>query len=135
MDQVTDKPKRTADKMAADYMKIREAIKSKEEEIKKLKLVQAKIADTMLELCEEQNVDSLKTHQGTISRRVQSNFWTADWESFYSFVAKNEAMHLLEKRIHNGNMKEFLAENPEACPPGLQANSKYTVSVRKPTNK
>ena len=125
----------TADKMALDYITLRNIIKDKEEEIKKLKVIQATISTKMLGLCAEQNVDSLKTPQGTISRRVQSNFWTGDWESLYSFIEQHNAMHLLEKRIHNGNMKEFLAENPDLCPKGLQANSTYTISVRKPNNK
>tara|TARA_R110000824_G_C15224410_1_gene677835 strand:- start:4615 stop:5004 length:390 start_codon:yes stop_codon:yes gene_type:complete len=125
----------TADKMASDYMTLRHTIKDKEDEIKKLKVIQAKISDKMLELCAEQNVDSLKTQEGTISRRVMSSYWTSDWESFYKFVEEQGALHLLEKRIHNGNMKEFLADNPDMCPAGLQANSKYIISVRKPANK
>lgn len=125
----------TADKMALDYITLRNIIKDKEEEIKKLKSIQTSISEKMLELCAEQNVDSLKTPQGTISRSVRSHFWTGDWEALYAFVEKHGAMHLLEKRIHNGNMKEFLADNPDLCPEGLQANSSYTVSVRKPTNK
>lgn len=127
--------KLTADRMASDYMKLRHTIKDKEDEIKKLKAIQAKISDKMLELCAEQNVDSLKTQEGTISRRVISQYWTSDWERMHEFLREHNALHLLEKRIHNGNMKEFLAENPELCPEGLQANSKFAISVRKPTNK
>jgi len=127
--------KMTADKMASDYMKVRHTIKEKEDEIKKLKEIQAKISDKMLELCLEQNVDSLKTQEGTISRRVLSNYWTSDWESFYKFLNEHGALHLLEKRIHNGNMKEFLADNPDVLPQGLQANTKYVISVRKPSKK
>ena len=106
----------TADKMASDYMKLRHTIKEKEDEIKKLKEIQTKISDKMLELCSEQNVDSLKTQEGTISRRVLSNYWTSDWESFYKFINEHEALHLLEKRIHNSNMKEFLVDNPDVLP-------------------
>jgi hypothetical protein len=32
-------------------------------------------------------------------------------------------------------MKEFLTENPDECPQGLQSNKKYIISVRKPTTK
>jgi hypothetical protein len=53
----------------------------------------------------------------------------------YKFMQEHEAMHLLEQRIHNGNMKQFLEENPDAMPAGLQADRKYTVQVRKPTSK
>jgi hypothetical protein len=53
----------------------------------------------------------------------------------YAFIAEHSAPHLLEKRIHNGNMKEFLADNPDVTPEGLQAKNRYAISVRKPTKK
>lgn len=125
----------TADRMAKDYMVLREGIRKKEEQIKKLKELQTKITEKMLELCEEQNIDSLKTEFGTISRRVQSNYWTSDWEQFYKMVEEHGAFHLLEKRIHNGNMKEFLQENPDTVPAGLQAKQTHVIRVIKPSAK
>jgi hypothetical protein len=38
---------------------------------------------------------------------------------------------LLEKRIHQTNMKAFLEENPELIPAGLNANSEYSVTIRR----
>jgi len=127
--------KLTADQMTADYMRIRGVVQEKEEEIKKLKVIQAKITDSMLELCDKENIDSLKTTAGTVTRRVVSTFWTSDWEQMHEFIKEHDAFHLLEKRIHNGNMKEFLADNPDITPTGLQAKNKYSISVRKPTPK
>ena len=37
--------------------------------------------------------------------------------------------------IHNGNMKQFLEENPDMLPIGLQADRKFVIQVRKPTSK
>jgi hypothetical protein len=53
----------------------------------------------------------------------------------YSFIEKHNAPFLLEKRLHNGNVKQFLEENPDALPVGLQVDNKYVVHVRKPTEK
>tara|TARA_Y100000401_G_scaffold59760_1_gene47434 strand:+ start:2466 stop:2852 length:387 start_codon:yes stop_codon:yes gene_type:complete len=125
----------SADKLVAVYLKIRNAIKDKDEEIKKLKEQQEKVSDELLKLCESQEADGLKTPSGTVSRRVISSYWTSDWEQMYAFIEEHKAPHLLEKRIHNGNMKEFLADNPDVTPAGLQAKSRYAVSVRKPPNK
>jgi hypothetical protein len=47
------------------------------------------------------------------------------------FIVENEAVDLLEKRIHQGNMKQFLEENPEVLPPGLNADSEYSITVRR----
>jgi len=124
-----------ASELADIYIKMRERIRELEDKVKSIKEQQAMVADKMLELCNEQDANSLTTTNGTISRRLNSSYWTSDWDSFYNFVKENDAYHLLEKRIHNGNMKEFLADNPDAVPMGLQARNQYVISVRKPTSK
>jgi hypothetical protein len=121
-----------ASELAGIYIKMRNKIRELEDKVKTIKEQQTRIADQMLELCNEQDANSLTTTNGTISRRLNSSYWTSDWDSFYNFVKDNDAYHLLEKRIHNGNMKEFLADNPDAVPMGLQAKRQYVISVRKP---
>ena len=125
----------TAAKMVAAYINIRSAIQEKEDEIKALKEKQALVSASMLDLCSKEDIDSIKTPFGTLTRRIYSSYWTSDWDQMYKFIAENDAYHLLEKRIHNTNMKEFLEENPDALPIGLQSDRKYAVSVRKPTKK
>jgi hypothetical protein len=121
------------------YIKIRDAIEELEEkhkaEVKELQSQFELVGNTLLEFCNTQNVDSVKTPAGTISRRVTSRYWTSDWDSLNRVILEHGALDLLEKRIHNGNMRTFLEENPEAFPPGLQLDSKYTVQVRRPTAK
>jgi hypothetical protein len=43
----------------------------------------------------------------------------------------HNAPDLLEKRIHQANMKQFLEENPEILPAGLNVDSEYTLMVRR----
>jgi hypothetical protein len=88
-----------------------------------------------LEICNTQNVDSLKTPEGTAMRRAATRYWTSDWQSMYEFIKEHDAPVLLEQRIHNTHMKQFLEENPETLPMGLNTDTKYVISVRKPTNK
>ena len=126
---------KTAGKMVAAYIKLREAIQAKEDEIKALKEKQALVSASMLDLCSKEDIDSIKTPFGTLTRRIYSSYWTSDWDQMYKFIAENDAYHLLEKRIHNAHMKEFLEENPDALPIGLQSDRKYAVSIRKPTKK
>ena len=125
----------TADKLASIYIKMRSAIKEYEDEIAKIKKQQELVSEKLLDLCNAENLDSLRTPEGTVTRRVHSSYWTSDWDEFYEYVKKHDAYFLLEKRIHNGNMKQFLEENQEDIPIGLQANKKYIISVRKPTTK
>lgn len=129
----------TADKLTAAYINLRSEIAKKEEEHKKeiadLKEQRELISSKLLEICDEQGAESVRTSAGTVTRRVTSRYWTSDWEAMYKFMKENEALHLLEQRIHNANMKQFLEDNPNLCPVGLQADRKYTVTVRKPTSK
>jgi hypothetical protein len=125
----------TAGKMVAAYIKLRNTIQEKDDEIKELKAKQELISNKLLEMCAEEDLDGIKTPFGTVTRRVYSSYWTSDWDRMYKFIAENDAYHLLEKRIHNGNMREFLEENPDALPIGLQSDRKYAVSIRKPTKK
>ena len=127
--------KDTPDRLALAYIRMRDAIKEKEEEIKGLKAKQEKINAKFLALCEEQNIGSLRTPAGTITRRVHTSFWTSDWDKMHEFIGEHKAFHLLERRISNKSMAEFLEANPDVAPPGLQANRKYVVSVRKPPKK
>lgn len=125
--------------LISSYINLREAIKDKEEEHKKeledMKSSMDSVSAKLLELCNEHNVDSLKTSAGTVSRRINSRYWASDWDEVYKFIEEHEAPYLLEKRIHNGNMKEFLEDNPELVPTGLQTDRKYVIQVRKPTTK
>jgi hypothetical protein len=49
----------------------------------------------------------------------------------YELVANSGELGLLEKRIHQGNMKEFLQENPNLMPKGLNVDNRYDIIVRR----
>lgn len=128
-----------ADKLVSIYRKIRAVIDEKEaahkEEIGALKAHLDAVSGEILRICNEQNLDSLRTPMGTVTRRTVTRYWTNDWESMYRFIKEQDAPYLLEQRIHNGNMRQFLEENPDTLPMGLNADTKYAITVRKPTNK
>ena len=125
--------------MVAAYRKIREAISEKEEahkaDISGLREQLDIVSDALLGVCNSLQADSLRTAAGTVSRRVNTRYWTTDWERMYEFIRENDVPFLLEQRIHNGNMKQFLDENPDSLPIGLQADRKFVIQVRKPTGK
>lgn len=129
----------TSDKLVSVYVKIRDAIREKEEkhgkEIANLKEQLEAVSQALLEICEKNKQDGFRTSFGTVSRKVTSRYWTSDWEAFYKIVKEHDAPYLLEQRIHNSNMKQFLEDNPDVLPAGLQANRKFTVQVRRPTGK
>ena len=138
-DVVEDEVKIDLNKMVSAYLKLRDAIDEMEERHKdELTALQDQfevVGNELLKQCNEQNIDAIRTPVGTISRRISTRYWTSDWDSMYRFIKEHDAPFLLEQRIHVSNMREFLENNPDAFPVGLQAERKYTVQVRKPTKK
>jgi len=49
----------------------------------------------------------------------------------YKFVLDNEVPEFFDKRLNQSNVRQFLEENPDLVPMGLNADSEYTLSVRK----
>ena len=97
-----------------------------------LKEDMAKLEAVMLEMCNAVNADSIKTRHGTVMRKLNERFFCQDWENFYKFVLDNEAVQLLERRIHQGNFKEFMKDHDgDGLPPGVNVMREYGVSVRK----
>lgn len=125
--------------LVAAYRNLRAAIAEETEtydaKVASLKEKLDLVSAELLNVCNEQNIDSLRTPAGTVSRRVQTRYWTTDWEQMYKFVVENDVPFILEKRIHNVNMKQLLEENPDVLPAGLQVDNKYVIHVRKPTEK
>ena len=101
------------------------------EQDEKIKAQMDKVKSALLEYCKDQNLESVRTTEGLFYRTVRTNYWTSDWESMGKFVVENNAPELLEKRLHQTNMKQFLEENPDLLPPGLNVDSEYTITVRR----
>ena len=125
------------DRLAKVYIKIRskESLLTQEYEKAKAELEEQKAAlvaamkDQMLAL----KSTSLKTVNGTVILGTTTKYWASDWDAAYEFIVENNAPYLLEKRIAQKNMAEFLQANPEKQMPGLNSETAYTISVRKPT--
>lgn len=99
---------------------------------KALKAESAQIESALLDICNNVNADSIKTGHGTVMRKLNERFFCQDWENFYKFVLDNEAVQLLERRIHQGNFKEFMKEHEgDGLPPGVNVMREFGVTVRK----
>jgi hypothetical protein len=125
----------SAGKLSSIYLKIRDArleLKAKyDEEDKKLEEQMDLIEAKLLDICKDNDANSIKTEAGTVMRRVATRYWTNDWDSMYNFVKENDAYGLLERRVHQTNMKQFLEENPDKFPPGMLLDSEYKITVRR----
>lgn len=93
------------------------------------------LEQALLAICNETNATSIKTDKGTVIRKLNERFFCSDWDNFRDYVLQHQALELLERRIHQGNFKEFIAERQdEGLPPGVNVMREYGVTVRKPTS-
>lgn len=123
------------EKIVAAYIKIRdtkEAIYAKyKAETAELEEQMTTLKHKLLDVSKETGVTSFSTPHGTAFRTVKDRYWTNDWESFYTFMRDKDAMGLLEKRIHQTNMKEYLENNPGEEPTGLNIDREYEITIRR----
>jgi len=125
------------DKLAKIYRKLRgkiaELTQEYDTQVETLKAQQEEIKNAMKDQMKALGVTSVRTPEGTVVLSVKTRYSTQDWDEFKKFILANEAVELLEKRIAQTNMAQFLEENPGIMPPGLNSSSEYDISVRKPT--
>lgn len=98
----------------------------------KLKDDLKKIEAVLLDVCNTINADSIKTSLGTVMRKLNERYFCSDWDNFKQFVLENEALELFEKRIHQGNFKQFMeGHEGDGLPPGVNVMREYGITVRK----
>ena len=125
----------SVDKLTRVFIKIRDA---KADLAAKFKAEDDALSDQMdtikralLDYCAEHKVESVRTNEGMFYRTTKTRYWTSDWEAMHKFILERGVPEFLEKRLSQGVVKQFLEENPEAVPPGLNTDVEYVITVRK----
>ena len=118
------------EKLVGVFIKMRDKKELLEAEAKKIdtqmRTIKVAISDSM----RESGMESIKTKEGLVYRTVKTTYSTSDWASMHEFILNHQLPDLLEKRIHQANMKAYLEEHPEELPPGLNSNMEYSVTVK-----
>lgn len=90
------------------------------------------ISAALLDICNTTNVNGLRTSHGSVTRQVKDRFFCSDWDNFRKFVETEGSIDLLERRIHQRNFKEFMAERSgDGLPPGVNVLREFDIVVRK----
>lgn len=122
-----------ANKLVQVYVKIRDAKAAKQKEMEaELATLDAQleaIETELLELCKATGQDGGKTQFGSFRRSVKTRYWTSDWDSMYRFIKEHDMPELLERRVSQTTFKEFLQENPDKMPQGMNVDSRYAITV------
>lgn len=124
-----------AEQLVTVYIKMRDALVKLQREFDEkesaIKAQQDIITQALLEMCKEMGAEGLRTPAGSVFKTVKTRYWTSDWGSMKQFIKDNDALDLMEQRVHQTNMKNFLEENPTLMPPGMNVDSRYSITVRR----
>lgn len=120
-----------AEKLVRVYLKMKAAKENLDAEVKKIDAQMGQVKAALLAYCKDQNVESVRTSEGLFYRSVKKRYTTNNWEAMGKFVLEHQVPELYEKRLHQGNIQQFLEEHPDLLPPGLNVDSEYTITVRK----
>jgi phage host-nuclease inhibitor protein Gam len=123
------------EKLTRIYIKMRdrraELTKELDAQIAKLDDEMRTVKTAVLDYMKETGVESLRTEAGIVYRTVKTKYATSDWESMNKFILEHGVPELLVKAINQSNMAAFLEEHPDLLPPGLNANSEYSVTIKR----
>jgi len=124
-----------ADKLTKAYINIRAERASLSAEFKErdgaLVRQQDVLKKALLDYCDSHNVESVRTSEGLFFRSTKTKYWTGDWDQMYSFIKEHDVPEFLDRRLNQTNVKQFLEENPDVMPKGMNVDTEYVISVRK----
>jgi len=75
---------------------------------------------------------SIVTALGTVFRREVMKPSAADWGAIWAWMKEHDAPDLVERRLKVTFIKEYMAANAGALPPGINIHREFEVSVRQP---
>ena len=139
LEHSTPEQKIQLDELVETYLRIRnkrdELTREFQMKDQELKNDLAQLEQVMLSSCNEVNADSIKTSKGTIIKSLKENYVCSDWGNFKDFIRENDAVELLQQRIHQANFKEFISSREEeGLPPGISSMREFSITVRKPSS-
>lgn len=117
------------------YMKTRDkraAIKRVfEEEDNKLKKLHGAIEVKLMQMMKDIGTDNLKVDGLAMAYLTPKTFVSAkDWDAVWDYIEKSGNVSLLQRRLSEKAVKEYMEANGGDLPPGVDVHTERTVVVR-----
>ena len=125
----------TPDRLTKTYIKIRAERSALSAQFKEADAILIRQQDSLkralLDHCDRHNTESVRTSEGLFFRSTKTRYYTDDWDAMYAFIKEHNVPELLDKRLNQTNIKQFLEENPTLVPDSLNTETELVISVRK----
>lgn len=126
----------TSEQLIARYIELRDQIaaikKRAEDEIKPLQGFMDVIASQMLSDMNDSGETSKKTPAGTVFKKQSAFVGVQDWDELLPYIVSTESWTLLNRAVNKTAVLEYMKENEDAVPPGVNISFKNEVQFRKP---
>jgi hypothetical protein len=129
--EVSEPTQLKVDQLVSIYLKMRNKKAALEKEIKAIEAQQEQVEIALLDEAKLLGVKSFGTKHGTVIRSTKERLFSTDMPAFREFVLENKCVDLFESRLAQNAVKAWVEANPDKIPPGLQSDSKETISIRK----
>lgn len=118
------------DRLVKAFLKMRAAKAALQKQIDEIEIQQKAVEAELMVRVKEAGATSISTAVGVAVQQVTTRFYTNDWVAFRQWVAQENATHLFESRLNQGNTKEWLEQHPDKVPPGLQSETTEKIVVK-----
>ena len=123
------------DRIVGAYIRMRDDLDAERKKFKELekerKAQMAKIEDHILKLCYDQGVESFKTVHGTAFKKKKDFIKVSNWDAALDYIIANDLRHMLTKSVAKESAKEFMKENNNQLPPGLEYGAITEIGIRR----
>ncbi len=121
--------------MVKAYVKMRDALGERRKEFKafeaRMKKDMDKIAIELMATADAVGVESFKTEYGTAFKKTSDFVAVKDWSKALDYIVKYDLVNMFNKSVNKTAVKEFMAENNNMLPPGLEFGQKVEIQVRR----
>lgn len=101
------------------YFRLRSDRLALERDVAKLKARETEAGEALREAMNAEKTDKATTASGTVSLKEVDVPKVVDWDAFYGFVHRRKLAHLLQRRLHEGNVEELLEHDARLRKAGL----------------
>jgi hypothetical protein len=131
---MSDETQITVDKMIQAFVMLRDKRSLLKQEFEAadnaLKDKQATVKTWLAKQMETLNSDQLSSRGiGTAYRSIKRRFNAIDWPSVWGFIKDNDRFDMMQKRLGEKAVSDYLDETGE-LPPGIDMFQEYEINVR-----
>lgn len=122
------------ERLIIEYRTVRDGLNAERGKWKELEAKYKGVLDSievkLLQLANEQGVDSFKTQAGTAFKKVTDFVNIRNWEIFLPWAIDQDMTQMLGKKVAKTAVTEFMEANENRLPPGLEYGHKIEMQVR-----